>query len=415
MAQGFHLGVEGGAVPGVAADEGQGELQSFAPEQFGGVQQGQVVFAGFVAADGEHDGQGADAEQVAGLLLGGVGGSVGVDGEGDAGDIGAGLATAGQHHPPTPVLQLCGRARGGDAIGAGGRGEIVGKAHRHALGGGLRRHHRHTVVPDQTRRRSGIHDKGLIVLSANRLHWEFGDQMRAAPGHDDRALLGGSLHRLFFCAVQGPVDLRRGEEPEVRVSLGPADDERLVVALPAPGCFSSDPLDPGGEQVAGGVMEVHQYFPGDNLNGLPAAGVKLSGVDQRLVERRKRPVQPGSRERFAGPWGNRGAGRSIPPGPARSGVGLDQSAHPPGRRATRGDGRPSTGESSARNRVSIRSRIAAARSTSLPSRTSSSPPEPAGERSMVARTLGPQPADRVAGRRTCCQGGMLLSHGTGPP
>ena len=79
LAQGVDLGVEGGAVPGVAAHEDQGEEQPFSPQQFGGVEEGEVVFAGFVAAHGEDDGQGADAEQVVGLAQGGVGGGLGVD------------------------------------------------------------------------------------------------------------------------------------------------------------------------------------------------------------------------------------------------------------------------------------------------------------------------------------------------
>ncbi len=132
-------GVEGGAVPGVAAHEDQGEEQSFSPEQFGGVEEGQVVFAGFVAADGEDDGQGADGEQVVGLAQGGVAGGVGVDGQGDAGDVGAGQSGTGQHGAPAPILQLGGPADGGDAVDVGGGRQVVGEPDGHALGGGLGR------------------------------------------------------------------------------------------------------------------------------------------------------------------------------------------------------------------------------------------------------------------------------------
>ena len=169
MAQGVDLGLEGGAVPGVAAHEDQVEEQAFSPQQLGGVQDGEVVLAGFVAAHGEDHGQGADAEEVLGV------------GEGLGGGVWRWLGR-GTHSMSgrsgrrrrawcaSPGIELGGRRRV-VAIRSTRcrRRQVVGKADRHTVRGGLGGGEGNAVVPHQPGPRTREHDEGLIVMGPERL------------------------------------------------------------------------------------------------------------------------------------------------------------------------------------------------------------------------------------------------------
>ena len=74
------------------------------------------------------------AEQVTGLGQGGVAGDGGLHGQGNAADVGAGLAGSGQHGPPTPIFDSCRLRDGGDAVDVGGGGQVAGEKAGHALG-----------------------------------------------------------------------------------------------------------------------------------------------------------------------------------------------------------------------------------------------------------------------------------------
>ena len=107
-------------------------MEVVAPESFGGVEQGQMVFAGFEAAHAED--QGAAGPCVGGLgrcgLDGGAGrlGGGGLGGEGAFDDGGAGQALGGQGGPEAGELGGGAAADAGDAAGVFEDAEVAGEA-----------------------------------------------------------------------------------------------------------------------------------------------------------------------------------------------------------------------------------------------------------------------------------------------
>ena len=245
-----------------------------------------MVLTGFVAADAQHDRKLARVQQHSrgldrfGRWLGRARSrsSMGLI----CGPVEAG---AGEHLTPAAVFGRGGGRDGGDPVEPGGHHERGRETLTHPLGRGLGRGQGHHVEPDARRRdcpRIASSDcsrklrLGSAISSGSRYRQRHGTMISVGGSSAARRPSAGC--RLIVGPSEGPVLFDRAQGAQRRVIGGPPDEGDVVVALPPPRGLAGDPLDPGGDLGASGVVEVDQHLIGQHPNGRPSA----AGNHQRV-------------------------------------------------------------------------------------------------------------------------------------